>query len=263
MNRTGPILVIVLVIVSNAFVLIGVATNRTGGAIETIELTERELTLQTLPEDNSGVTLSLAWKRPLHFGKTDSKPDFDRAKLQELGFDCPIPQAASDQPRYLLARERFVALEYEGAAWEKWLQSEEEWAKANPKELSPQSPGNRGKADWGGRRASRLFVVDAAPKAEQLRSKYPDQRKYLIVRAVITAWLESERDPATNAEKSRSWHGYVSAILPPEIYVPLPFAKPLSGLSRNAGAEPRYTVTLQYGRKLEPWIAGVKLLDKK
>lgn len=242
MNRIGPILAIIVVIVSNVFVLIGVARNRAGDPLETIELTERELALQTLPQDNSGVTLSLAWKRPLHFGKRDSKPDFDRARLQELGFDCPIPEAASDRQRYLLARERFVALEYEGSAWKQWLQSEEEST---------------------GRRASRLFVVDAAPNAEQLRGKYPNQQKYLIVRAVISVWLETERDPVTNAEKSRSWHGYVTAIIPPEIYVPLPFAKPLSGLSRNAGAEPRYTVTLQYGRKFEPWVAGVKLLEKK
>lgn len=93
MNRTGLILAITVVLASNIFVLIGVSGNRSGVPFETIELTERELTLQSQPKDDSGISLYLNWKQPT----TEQLPSgrardahFDSVKLQELGVQLQL-----------------------------------------------------------------------------------------------------------------------------------------------------------------------------
>ena len=106
---------------------------------------------------------------------------------------------------------------------------------------------------------SRLVPVDVAKSMPDLRRLYPDQSKYLIVRAVIVASLEEVKDPTTQSVTSRNWVGRVSEILPYYINVPIPYAKLLSPLKPQTGQTPRYTVTLKYGRNLEPWVADVKL----
>jgi hypothetical protein len=244
-------LAIALVVVSNAFVLIRVGSNRAGAPLETIEVTERELALQNQPEDNSGVTLQITWL-PQHFGPMRDAP-IDTEKLQELGFDCAKPPGSSAEERRLLPRVAYVVLEYQGAARERWWKERESAARANP----PAPAKAAGSLPPNTDRGTRLFCVDASRDANKLLSKYPDRQKYLIVRAVVSANLFPDNAPV------KSWHGWVSEIIPSEIHVPLPFARLLSGLGPRAGGEPRYAVTLQYGRNFEPWISDVKLLDKK
>lgn len=267
MNRTGLILAITVVLASNIFVLIGVSGNRSGVPFETIELTERELTLQSQPKDDSGISLYLNWKQPT----TEQLPSgrardahFDSVKLQELGFNCNYPEGSALPEKFLLPREVFVAFEYDGETWSRWLKSQEGLSASKPQSSATAVVSGR-PTDLERERqgASRLFVVDAARSAGELRNKYPDQRKYLVARAIVAAHLDVEYDPITKAVRSSKWRGYASEIIPSEIHVPLPFAKLLSGLGSRAGAEPRYTITLQFGRKLEPWVAGVKLLEKK
>jgi hypothetical protein len=243
-NRIGLILALALVVVGNTFVLVRVMRNRTGAPYEGIELTERELALQTQAQDNSGVTLMLRWNRTFFQGRTGSSiPNFDRSKLQELGFHCRVPSTSNDQAVRLLPKEAFVALEYEESARPKSGTGEDQPGE-KPRHLP--SSGTSGNS-------SRLFPVDAALDAKQLRGRFPNQQKHLIVRGVITALWDEKRE----------WHGYVSQIFPEEIHVPLPYARLLAALGPNPGAEPRYTVTLLFGENLEPWITAVKLLGKK
>lgn len=107
--------------------------------------------------------------------------------------------------------------------------------------------------------ATRLFVVDASKSAEQLRARFPDRKHYLIVRAMVRAHLETIWDPVKASNVPREWLGFVAEILPGEIHVPLPMASALPRLGPELITSPRFTVTLCYGRHLEPWISAIKL----
>ncbi len=260
MKRTRTLLAIAVVLASNIFVLIGVAGNRSGAPFTTIELTERELGLRTLPEDDSGITLALNWREPPDGVGPQGRflpKEFDCPKLRELGFNCAIPSDES-AARFQIHRELFIALEYDGESWTQWLKSREESDKNESRtSAEPRTSGTTKGSEWLRRGASRLIILDIARSAAQLRSRHPDDRRVLITRALVGARLLDE------AGKPKAWRGYVSAVIPAEIHVPVPFAKQLSGLGTRKGEEPRYTVTLRYGRKLEPWVTDVKLLAKR
>ncbi len=237
-----------VVVLSNVLLLIGVARNRSGTPFETIELTERELALQSVPEDNSGIGLQIRWL-PYRFGP-DHESRIGREKLQELGFDCRIPAGSPPEERVLSPRHAYLALEYDGPARAAWLKAQEGPSKA----AATNAPVPRYRTIWS---ETRLFYVDAARNAEALRRRYPDPQKYLIVHAVIAAGYY------TGSNAGGEWRGWVSEIIPPEVHVPLPHAKLLSGLRPYGGGEPRYSVVLRYGHRLEPWVADVRMTEVK
>jgi hypothetical protein len=211
LKRTVPGILVILV--TNAIVLIEMSLNR-AEPLQTIRLTERELTVDRgQSQDNSGIGLKLVW----NWGAR-----FDRRRLQDLGFDPPIDR---DHHRPL-PKIVFAALEYEGRAWTEWMS-----------EQAKQSP--RGTPDPD--HVTRLIVVDAARTATELRAKYPDTTRYVIVRAVVRAF------PGPNWSRNPSdWRGQVIEILPSEVHVPLNVAP--------AVVHPHYSVTLWYGLHFEPWI---------
>ena len=83
-----------------------------------------------------------------------------KTKLQELGFDCSVapsdPKAESFYARQI-PRTGFVALEYDGAAWQSWLESYRQGTLTRP--------GPAGDLDIVRRTSSRLVVIDAAHSA--------------------------------------------------------------------------------------------------
>jgi hypothetical protein len=254
MKRTGLIFAVAVVLASNGIALIGVERNRAGGSVETIELTERELPLLNTDQENSGVGLTLQ-----SFGQSTWMADkaLDRDKLEKAGFDFRVPARKSDKDLAPLPRVAYVVLEYGGEIWERRLQQEEN--EKGQSQSSARRFGVTGNLERDRMTVSRLVPVDVAKSMLDLRRLYPDESKYLIVRAAIVAWLEEVKDPVTQAVKSRNWVGRVSEILPSYINVPLPYARLLSPLKPQTGQAPRYTVTLKYGRNLEPWVADVRL----
>jgi hypothetical protein len=254
MKRMTLILAIAIILVSNGIALIGVSQNRAGEPVQTIELTERELPLQNVGQDNSGIDLKLNWTRP---GSLFVDAALNRARLEEVGFNFQVPAGKSGKDLALLPRVAYVALEYGGQAWEQYLQ----WTE-NEKQRSQTAPRGSVNAPNPERdriSKSRLCLVDASRSMSELRRRYPDQSKYLVVRAVLMARLEEVKDPQSGAGISPS--GFVSEILPDFIHVPLPQGKLLSPLKPQTGQEPRYAVTLKYGRNLEPWVVSVRLLS--
>ena len=89
----------------------------------------------------------------------------NQAKLEELGFDCHVPPSDPSADTYYAssrqsARTGFVALEYDGPAWQSWI----EWR--DRVEATPL--GGRGKKraiDFERTSGSRLAVIDAGPDA--------------------------------------------------------------------------------------------------
>jgi len=258
MKRTGLLAAILVILLANGLALIGVATNRAGEAVETIALTERELPLQNVDQENSGVYLRLDLCRR-EFSTGD--PSRDLARLQEVGFDLRIPAGTRGSEVAIMPRTAYVALELEGDAWQQWLQREQKQLEFDRRQdpAAPQRTSRGALPERDPRLAPHLAAVDVAKSIQELRGRYPDQSKYLIVKAILVLRVEDVKDPASGAVTDHKFTGNVTEILPSVIHVPLPHARLLSPLKPQSGQEPRYTVTLKYGRNLEPWIDSVRL----
>jgi hypothetical protein len=254
MKRTGLILGIVIILVCNGIALIGVAHNRAGDPAQTIELTERELPLSNSDPENTGVDLRINWTQaPL----SPRILSLDQTQLETAGFSFPVPPGARTQDFSFLPREAYVALEHEGQRWAEWLQQAEQ-AKRQGSTAAVQtarpSPSGGSSNSWPG-----LFLVDASKDMSDLRSRYPDPGKYLIVHAVLMARTVGVKDFKTGEITSYMYSGRVVQIMPDVIHVPLPYSRLISSLKPRTEGEPRYTVTLKYGTSLEPWVSAVTL----
>jgi hypothetical protein len=111
-------------------------------------------------------------------------------------------------------------------------------------------------------------LIDVGTDAAALRARHPDRRRTVILPA--TAGLNVVQPPTGDPFLK----GRVNVVYPLELDVPrelrpvleaLP-ARTVSGLDRRTGeidpvGEPRYRVTVKWGRSLEPWIAGVERIE--
>ncbi len=241
MKRWSLILAIVILLCTDVIALIMATNNRAGQPFEIIELTERELALQSMGQDNSGVAVSLKWHRQ------EEPAYFDRSKMEALGFNFAVPKGRTGRDILLSPRPAYAALEYEGDAWRQWVRRAEEEKQTGRASRPIQSF------------ATRLFPVDVANNPFELRSRYPDQKRYLIAAVAVQARIQNIADPKSGDVLTDRCVGLVSGIDPTDINVPLPYARLLSSLKPEPEDEPRYTIKLAYGRNLEPWVVEVKL----
>jgi hypothetical protein len=277
---------IVLILVTNAIALLGVAYNRSGEPESQLQLTERELPMSyggEFASDNSGIALTLTWR--VYSGKTSAastpyypyyvasnfgEPDWlDRSKLTELGFDVSTPLDAANAERYyekMLPKEVLLVLEFDGPAYQaarararRHAQSQTELMAANPGKEEFKQRADRAKQDLRGeeRLGSRLFVIDAGLDATALRARYPDRGHYALVRGQIR--------PVLGTGAKRYLTGYVTKLSVDSINVPFayrdvfePFAK--TNRQYQSEVDPRYETTTAFGKRLEPWIVAVGLI---
>jgi hypothetical protein len=272
---------IALIIATNTVILIGVNYNRSGEPDAEVALTERELVLPGsygFAQENSELSLRLTWRvmhvdrRPSLVMTTWGSPVWlDQKTLAALGFDVT---ADADTPegkrRYakMLPREVFVVLEYDGETYQQMLSQVQQHAQAEEALLA----GNPGQKEFVDRvkeaqRAlfreqqvnSRLFVIDAGTDHRDLRAKYTDRSRYIIARGQVRIMVEVRA-----GEKARVT-GYIENVSIAGVNVPLvyrhvldPFlaGRPIPGQD----ASPRYTVKLNVGRRLEPWIVDISAM---
>lgn len=247
MKTRGLTVAFVLPAVVTAATLAGVRANRSGGR-DPIVLTEHELVLSSPGStDNTATVLRLSWQPP-----PETAAWITREKLEALGFACDVDPAAPDAERHYrqaLAREVYLALEFDGPAWEARQHEQEqreqelrerELRAPDPPEPTPASP-PRGRP----RResASRLVVVDAARTPEELEARYPDPRRHLITAGTMRVRIQ--RSPGGTPALS----AVVLEVTPAQIFVPSPLAPAL----RRGQA----TFSVRYGRRYEPWLVEV------
>lgn len=249
MKRPGMLLAAILVLAADGFVLIRVAHNRSGPPAAAVELTERELRLVRPQRESTALFLQLAWEPAAGRYKFEDGPGwFDKAKLEEIGYDCrpPLsdPQAVA-RYRLMPAKEAFAVLEYNAAAG----------------------------ADSGPDRAtrSRLLAVDVGRDLALLRSKYPDTRRFLIAPCLVRLIYQTKWDPSTRREAPGAYlRGTIGQMLVREISVPPSQRSVFESLHQNTYAYfttpearlrgPRYSAVLHYGRDHEPWLGSSRLL---
>ena len=113
-------------------------------------------------------------------------------------------------------------------------------------------------------RQSHLVVIDVGNDPATLRQHHPDRRRVAIVEA--TAILQFVNNPGQPPFLA----GRVTSVLPAEINVPREWrawlerwqSGPLASTLPPPAHEPRYRVTVKWGRNLEPWIADVQPIAK-
>jgi hypothetical protein len=258
MFRKGLWIAAVVVIVSNTYTLGSAWVNRRGEPEAVLELTERELRLAPREADNTAIVLQVEWNdlAQRRQGPGNRAPDwFDAAKLASIGFDCRFPLTDENAKIYrgTPPRATYAVFENDGEAWRRYwdgltADAEREAASRRP----------------------RLVLIDVGNDAAALRARYPDRRRVVIVPAM--AGLVFVQDDA----RKPVLRGRINIVYPPELNVPrelrpvidsLP-SRTVSAVERSAGqldpaGEPRYRVTVKWGRSLEPWIESVQAIDAR
>ncbi|HXP88208.1 MAG TPA: DUF4824 family protein [Bryobacteraceae bacterium] len=241
MKRSSLLAAAAVVVVANVFALVHASRNRSGAVDSDITLTEREVSESYgATDEDSGVTVNLNPLQPL-YGQDSDPPWLDRKILEELGFDTSAASVESGRlelyPRQR-PRRAFVALEYDGPGWRKWIDARERrfpQAQLKQRETS-----------------TRLIAVDAGRDAAQLRARHPDRNSVIVVPGVIRMAVE----PRRGNEPARPY-GLIQEI-PTSLHVPRPFSDIFRRLKNRGTAQ--YRVHLRYGAALEPWIAGVEFV---
>lgn len=280
-----------LLLVSNAFVLSGVAYNRSGEPLATITLTERELSSPysySYRKEDSGVAFYLHWRvqsernqqsyYSYYSGRYTPVQWLDEKKLTRLGFDTSFDPKKDGSYRYynnLPEREVYLVLEYDGESYQQALKlaqenlfEKETLLESLPKDISEQekkrTEGNARSArnilEQEQNSRSRLFVIDADVDDAPLRKKYTDQARYLVVKGKIGVTIQSKN-------KKSIVRGRISEILNNRIHIPLPYRDQLVEFSKTKkyqkykGKKPRFQATFAWGKRYEPWIVGVSMLE--
>lgn len=229
---------VVVVLAANAAVLLHVARNRAGEPLTTVELMERELSLEPDLDQNAGVLLRVNWENTAGWATygPDSGLWFNREKLGELGFDVHV---APDAP--------------EAEAFYRGVPSIPAWAALQQQEIAGSSKG--------------LIAIDVARDPAVLRRRHQGARKVMIAGCIVRLSRDYSWDPVTHQSGDPRLRGIIIQLLNPQIWVPLPYSRILEPLKtepsrrRPAAAPPRYTVTVAWGTRHEPWVVGCRLLQ--
>lgn len=249
---------VVLVVAVNAFVLAGVAWNRSGEPTAVLELTERELALpysRWSGRESTGVSLSIS--------RADQDYEWlDRDKLAALGFDVDRYERRQRPDWRAVERRAFVVIEYDGPAFQVLLAEQEARIAQARAESGEAARRKQEAAEQAYERlqtaGSRLVVVDAGTEAEALRQRYPDRENYVVMRALVR--MRAVTRPEGDAKPLLS--GRVGPFLPGRVHVPRRFHAALhratDGSRSGYDAPPRYRVILKFGRRAEPWVAGIE-----
>lgn len=262
------LLAALLVVVTNAFIFIGVALNRFGGETRTITLSERELSLPTWRRlgENSGISLQLNWSvagngnDAMYYSRQASW--LDNQKLKALGFE--LPAAGADKKRIQTAsrisKEVFIVLEYDGVAYKQVLQQAQthldqvlaRYAAAPTPEQKSNLEYEQNMFENLKTSRSRLYAIDAGTDAQRLAGKYGDTSRYIIAKGIVR--------PVYNFNSKTFSGGYIENLSIEDIHVGAKNRHFFEALSQDKQREEpvHYEATLTYGSRFEPWLVSVK-----
>jgi len=270
-----------IILLTNVIALGGVAYNRAGDPESSVLLTERELRLPyryDMEDENTGIALRFSFRDKVRGGgakrlnyDSDNIDWIDKDKLASLGFDVSQPLTSKEEQYYYRhrdEREVILVLEYNGSAYQDALKKAEETLRERQQafDKKPKDPDARDDVDYARENleseklsSSRLFVIDAGKEKEALRKKYPDRSKYLLLKGLVVMLV------ANIDTDSPYLTGYVRSLSNADVHVPLTGHQVLEPLMEEDKPNrdekgPRYTVRLNIGQRLEPWVEEVTKL---
>jgi hypothetical protein len=243
-----------VVLLSNAVALGFAWMNRSGAPEAVLALTEREVRLLPRETENTAMGLRLAWVDPS--GAPRATHWFDAAKLASLGFDCTGPVTRENAAHYRgqAPRSAYAVFELEGDSWNRHVASIPEGPERDSQELG-----------------SHLVLIDVGLDPAALRVRHPDRRRVVIAHATVELVFRETRETPPALE------GRVNAADPIELSVPKRFRGVLEGLSARPDTAfepnqrwrgsplpgaPRFSVTVAWGRSLEPWITSIEAFPR-
>lgn len=249
MSRVLPL--VLLIAAANLVMLASARGNRSGEA-DVIRLTERELRQEAATDRDSAVRLRLNYVGNVNWELRRNEPT-----MIALGFTChPRTGLPVETGSCGLARRAFVALEYEGRAWQELVahrEAERDRAQANANYHSDY-------LDNLIKFGSRLVMIDASRDGIALRRAHP-ARNVIILPATARAWLTTDvRSPSGGAAMTGS-----ITPLPTTLVVSARDRRQLLTLPASQygfGGAPRFTVDLSVGSRHEPWVQNVQMIDQ-
>ena len=274
-SRTLFILALSLVLLVNAFILIGVWYNRSGEAESTVVLTERE------------VHMPYSWRTDQTFlrinWRTVSSEWFDQQKLESLGFEF----SEAEYNTHFIETKVILVLEYDADAYQqavKVAQRRVESAERKlaqlvaskeiqtelknvlqtelQEDLQAELKDEQENLKYEQLSASRLFVVDAGLDEEKLRAQYSDNQRYILTYGIVDV---RSHMPYDRNEKP-IFSGRIDRLsverlhIESEMYSKINKLKSNTRYSRNT-MSPRFSLEVHFGQRLEPWIEQLSLLD--
>jgi hypothetical protein len=254
----GWITAVVIVLAANGVGWLCAAINRGGEPDAVVVLTERELPLAPREQEDTGVALELSWQ-----GEWSGHEWLDAKKMEQIGFDpAVIGDVGETEPPYwkLSSRRAYVVLalvlpdDPVPAAGEGMAVSETEETEPSTDDLDSRS-------------GSRLFVIDAGPNPEELRRLHPDRSRQIIVPATIgvrAGFTEADEAAVPGMPDPFRRYGVIARLLVQRIHVPRSFHSELAPALENptiSASSSRYQVTLAFGRRFEPWIRAVEVME--
>jgi hypothetical protein len=248
---------------TNLAVLSGAAYNRMGGTTSQLTLTERELSFpyyRGAHKENSGISLSIKWRTPTEKNEIYSpyhsrSVNITKEELLALGFDeNDVKDNFGVEPQ-----ELFWALEFDGALHKAEIKKASEAYQIQPadfegkairlgdykKELKKNE--QREKIS-----NSRLFFIKASASYESLQAQFTDQQNVIIVKGLAKPYPNSH---------NKTYKLQLNNLSVRNIMIPLEFSgvfASLERLDRQYITPPRYSVDLNWGKRLEPWAVDVK-----
>jgi len=292
----APAAGIAWILIVNLALLGAAAWNRRGEPLSELALTERELALPLdRQEQSAGIALSLrlatrapellqraAWTRHSDLPRLD-QPWLDREKLRELGFPVDVDPASPKAARHYNSaqfRRAWVAVEYDGDAWNRWLERRasalvelRRQVDAGTAEASELTDGEAWLAfDRVAR--SRLVPLDAGPDASELQERYADRRRIVVLPGWVRPVLDRPEDGPPVIL------GRVGGLLVQWVHVSRRQRELLTPLMPTEGSgtrlaqqreqaregwptptPPRYRAVLAVGRSHSPWLLRVEALE--
>jgi hypothetical protein len=268
---------VALIVVTNAVVLAGVAYNRSGDPEAVLKLTERELRIRswTWPEnENSSIDLHLSWRVASRETDEDGY-DWYRglhwlqpAQLRELGFDVVDDvesEEGQERVRRQPSRRAWLVLEFDGPAYQTELTLARQRAEraatlaqvnAGDSEFQDRLNAARSEVTREERSETRLFAVDAGRDAAALRKRYPDRQRYAIVNGHLDVAVDGP-------PRQRRMIAHITEIDVGAIRVPHTYRAIIEPLISTyyPSREPRFTATVDFGQRFEPWIVELVSLQ--
>lgn len=295
-NPVAVVAGIVWILIVN-LALLGAATwNARGEPLSQLQLTERELALRVdRQEPGAGIVLSLrlagqaprplqraAWIRRADLPQLDL-PWFDRKKLRNLGFPVDVDPGGPRAAQYYnhaQFRRVYIALEYDGDAWDRWIASRERELELLRRRVERGSAEASDLTDGEAQLAfdrvarSRLVPLDVGLDASELQERHADPQRFVVLPGLVRPRLDE-------SEEGRPvLLGSVVDLLARWVHVPRRHRGPLeplmptekSGTRRAREREqaregwpaptpPRYQAELAVGRSHASWLVQVEALE--